>query len=118
VYKVKIENVEDYVYLHIKTNNGYDEPIRILSNSKEIDTEEYKKRWEIEAIFKTMKQEFEMEKIQTSSLQVLKCIIASIQLAVAISRVIYNQTNSFKDSCKIVLSNRFGSRFYKFTKSL
>jgi len=64
VYKVKIENVENYVYLHIKTNKGYDEPIRILSNLKDIDTEEYAKRWEIEAIFKTMKQEFEMEKIR------------------------------------------------------
>lgn len=118
IYKVKIENVENYLYLHIKTNNGYDEPIRILSNSKDINTEEYAKRWEIEAIFKTMKQEFQMEKIQTSSLQVLKSIVASIQLAVAISRVIYNQNNSFKDSSKIVLSNRFGSRFHKFTKSL
>jgi hypothetical protein len=64
IHKVKIEKVKKTIYLHIKSNKLYDEPIRILSNSKDIDTEEYKKRWEIETIFKTMKQEFEMEKIQ------------------------------------------------------
>ena len=60
----------------------------------------------------------ELEKIQTSSLIVLKNIVASIQLAMALSRTVYNQTNSFKDVSKIVLSNRFISRFKRHSQSL
>ena len=65
-----------------------------------------------------MKQEFELEKIQTSSLIVFKNMVASIQLAMALSRTVYNQTNSFKDVSKIVLSNRFISRFKRHSQSL
>jgi hypothetical protein len=43
-----------------------------------------------------MKQEFEMEKIQASSLQVLNNIVAIIQLAVALSSSIYKVTSDFK----------------------
>jgi len=92
--------------------------MRILSNSKEINISEYSKRWEIESIFKTMKQEFELEKIQTSSLIVLKNIVACICLAMALSKTVYNQTNSFKDVSKVILSNRFISRFKRHSKSL
>lgn len=63
IHKVRIVNVKEPVYLHIKTNPKFTEPIRIISNSKKINVKEYSKRWEIESIFKTMKQEFEMEKI-------------------------------------------------------
>ena len=118
VHKVIIWKNQDEIYLHIKTNPKFSEPMRILSNSKEIRISEYSKRWEIESIFKTMKQEFELEKIQTSSLIVLKNIVASIQLAMALSRTVYNQTNSFKDVSKIVLSNRFISRFKRHSQSL
>ena len=65
-----------------------------------------------------MKQEFELEKIQTSHLIVLKNIVATIQMAVALSRDIYNQMNSLKDVQKIIVSKRFTSRFKKYTKSL
>ena len=65
-----------------------------------------------------MKQEFELEKIQTSSLIVLKNIVASIQLAMALSRTVYNQTNSFKDVSRVILSNRFISRFKRHSQSL
>jgi len=117
IYEVKIEKVEKTVFLHVKTNPKYDEPIRILSNISDIDTAEYQRRWEIEQIFKTMKQEFEIEKIWTSNLQVLKNTIATVQLAVAISRVVYNQTNSFREHQSLVVSKRFMNRFEKFTKS-
>lgn len=33
-------------------------------------------------------------------------MVASIQLAMALSRTVYNQTNSFKDVSKVVLSKR------------
>jgi hypothetical protein len=43
-----------------------------------------------------MKQEFKMEKIQASNLQVLNNIVAVIQLAVALSSSIYKVTSNFK----------------------
>jgi len=84
------------MFLHIKTNKGYDEPIRIISNNKNIDTGEYKKRWEIESIFKTMKQEFKMEKIQASNLQVLTNMVSIIMLSVALSKSLYDINSNFK----------------------
>ena len=115
-YEVKIVNVEKIVFLHIKTNKKFPEPIRILSNSENTDTEEYKNRWEIETIFKTMKQEFEMEKIQASNLQVLNNIVAIIQLAVAISSSIYKVTSWFKWTTFFGCWKSFTTRFQKYTK--
>jgi len=115
-YEVKIVNVEKTVFLHIKTNKNFPEPIRILSNSKNTNTEEYKKRWEIETIFKTMKQEFKMEKIQASSLQVLNNIVAIIQLAVALSSSIYKVTSWFKWTTFFGCGKIFTTRFQKYAK--
>jgi len=46
------------VYFYVKQFEKYDAPMRIYSNTNDRDIEEYKKRWEIETIFKTMKQEY------------------------------------------------------------
>jgi hypothetical protein len=115
-YEVKIVNIEKTVFLHIKTNSNFPEPIRILSNSENTDTEEYKRRWEIETIFKTMKQEFEMEKIQAWSLQVLNNIVAIIQLAVALSSSIYKITSDFKWTTFFGCWKIFTTRFKKYTR--
>ena len=104
------------VFLHVKTNKKFPEPIRILSNSENTNTEEYKKRWEIETIFKTMKQEFKMEKIQASNLQVLNNIVAIIQLAVALSSSIYKVTSNFKWTTLFGCGKIFTTRFQKYTK--
>ena len=116
IHKVKIKWVSKAVYLHIKTNPKFPEPLRILSNSRKIDVEEYKNRWEIETIFRTMKQEFELEKLQASSLIVFKNFVARIQLAMALAKTIYQVNNSFIDSQKFILSSRFKSRFKRYTK--
>ena len=118
IFEVKIPNVEKNMFLHIKTNKGYDEPIRIISNSKNIDTEEYKKRWEIESIFKTMKQEFKMEKIQASNLQVLTNMVSIIMLAVALSKSIYDISSDFKWTTFFQSGNLFSNRFKKYTHKL
>jgi hypothetical protein len=115
-YKVKIKGVKESVYLYIKRNEWYEEPIRIISNSKDIDTEEYKERWEIETIFKTMKQEFEMEKIQAWTLQVLNNIVSIIMLAVALARSIYNVSSGFKWTTLFQCWNMFTNRFHKWSK--
>jgi len=115
-YEVKIVNVEKTVFLHIKTNKKFPEPMRIISYSENTNVEEYKKRWEIETIFKTMKQEFKMEKIQASSLQVLNNIVAIIQLAVALSSSIYKVTSSFKWTTFFGCGKSFTTRFEKYTR--
>ena len=38
-YEVKIANVKKIVFLHIKTNESFPEPMRILSHSKDTNTE-------------------------------------------------------------------------------
>ena len=116
IHKVKIEKVKEPVYLHIKSNKWYDEPIRILSNSRDIDTEEYKKRWEIETFFKTMKQEFEMEKIQAWTLQVLNNIVSIIMLAIALTKSIYDVSLWFKWTTLFQCGTMFINRFQKYTR--
>ena len=114
IFEVKIPNVEKNMYLHIQTNDGYEQPIRIISNSKNIDTDEYKKRWEIETIFKTMKQEFQMEKIQAGSLQVLNNMVSIIMLAVALSKSIYDVNSDFKGMTFFQCWTSFTNRFKKY----
>ena len=116
IHKVKIENVKESVYLHIKTNPKFPEPIRIISNSRKIDTNEYSKRWEIESIFKTMKQEFEMEKIQAWTLQVLNNIVSIIMLAVALTKSIFDISLWFKWTTLFQCETIFINRFHKYTK--
>lgn len=89
VYLKQDDNTLTKVYFYVKQFPDYDSPMRIYSNTNDRDVEEYKKRWEIECIFKTMKQEYEMEKIQAGSLQVLKNIVATIQMAVAFATHLY-----------------------------
>jgi len=98
IHKVKIKWVKKAVYLHIKSNPKFPEPIRILSSSRKTSVDEYKNRREIETIFKTMKQEFQLEKLQASSLIVFKNFVATIQLAMALTKTIYRQNNSFLES--------------------
>lgn len=99
------------VYLYVKQFSGYKDPMRIYSNTKDRDVEEYKKRWDIECIFKTMKQEYLMEKIQVQSLQILQNIVATIQMAVAFSHDMYGIQIHHKwisfFQCGMALKNRF-----------
>ena len=63
--------------------------MRIYSNTPERDILEYQKRWEIENIFKTMKQKYKMERIQVGSLQIMNNLIANIQMTVAFAHHLY-----------------------------
>lgn len=65
------------VYFYVQQFEGFKDPMRIYSNTQERDVEEYKNRWEIENIFKTMKQEYKMESIRAGSLQVLNNLTSS-----------------------------------------
>jgi hypothetical protein len=114
VYKVylKQDNGDlNEIYLYVKQFPGYSHPMRIYSDTDNRDVLEYKKRWDIECIFKTMKQEYKMEKIWVSSLQVLQNIVATIQMAVAFSHSMYGIQIEHKwrkfFQCGLALKNRF-----------
>lgn len=75
----------------------------------------YFKRWEIEQVFKTMKQEFNLEKVRVLSLRILDNTVAIIQLAVALSNAVFNAKNDFRHTKLFVDMKRFDKAFYRFT---
>ena len=99
------------IFFYVKQFSGYKTPMRIFSDTGDRDILEYKKRWGIECIFKTMKQEYKMEKIWVSSLQVLQNIVATIQMAVAFAHDMYGMQTNHKGrsffQCWLSLKNRF-----------
>lgn len=67
-------------------------PIRVLSSESDTGTVlQYLKRWEIERIFKTGKQELELESIGTKSKYKIDHLIVLVQLSLGISAHIYNR---------------------------
>lgn len=90
----------------MKLLEGYVTPIRVLSNERDPDiVVRYLKRWEIERIFKSGKQEFELEKIGTKSKQKIDNLIAMVQLCLGISAYVYREieaeipdTEAFRNS--------------------
>ena len=71
---------------------GYKTPIRVLSNTHDPEiVKRYLKRWEIERIFKSGKQEFHLEKIGTKSKQKIDNLIAIVQLCLGISAYIHKE---------------------------
>jgi len=104
------------VYFYVKRFPWYKEPMRIYSNTKDRDILEYKKRWDIECIFKTMKQEYKMEQIQASSLQLIENIVATIQMAVAFAHHMYGIQHEHKWKSLFQCDTRLHNRFKKFIK--
>jgi len=64
--------------------------------------ERYLKRWEIERIFKSGKQEFELEKIGTTSKQKIDNLIAIVQLCLGISAYVYGHLEREASESNIV----------------
>jgi hypothetical protein len=93
-YTIKITWVEELLYVFVKILDWLTKPIRIISNiNDENNIERYLKRWEIERIFKTWKQEFDFEKIWTKSVQKTENLVYIVQLCLGISAYIYNKLN-------------------------
>lgn len=114
--KKRGEKVFTKSYLYVKQFPEYTEPMRIYSNTPNRDILEYKKRWEIECIFKTMKQEYQMEKIQAQSLQVIENIVATIQMAVALAHHVYGIQHEAKGKTFFLCDMKLKNRFTKFVK--
>ncbi len=78
------------VYKHHKHNDS----IRVLVRGVEVKTAEdiietYLVRWDIENLYKQMKEKFQMEKIRLLSLKKLRNLLALIQLATSISNTAF-----------------------------
>jgi len=93
-YRVKIAWIKQELYVFVKTLEWFKTPIRVISNVfDEKNIEKYLKRWEIERIFKTWKQEFDFEKIWTQNIQKTDNLVYLVQLCLWISAYIFNKIN-------------------------
>ena len=93
-YTVKIQWVEKPLFVFVKALKWLKNPIRVISNTNdEKNIQRYLKRWEIERIFKTWKQEFDFEKIGTQSIQKTENLVYLVQLCLGISAYIFNKLN-------------------------
>ena len=130
--------------MHVKQYKGYESPIRVVSTmeilpedllhawtqdkpgKEELGKVEdipdlYFQRWEIERVFKTMKQEYQMEKIRVQDLVVLKNTFAVMQLAMALSNACFNneiKQNTVKGKGFFRVQDRFMRKFEKYTRRL
>lgn len=69
-------------------------PIRILSNIDDFgNVERYLGRWEIERIFRSEKQEFDLEKIGTQNIHKTDNLVSLVQLCLWVSAYIHNKLN-------------------------
>lgn len=93
-YTVKIKWIKKTLFVFVKALKGLKNPIRVISNvNNEKNIERYLKRWEIERIFKTWKQEFDFEKVWTKSIQKTENLVYLVQLCLGISAYIFNKLN-------------------------
>jgi len=89
-YEVTFTKLSKSCFLVVYKHPKCKKPIRVLSNEKDPDiVERYLKRWEIERIFKSGKQEYDFEKIGTKSAVKIDNLIAIVQLCLGISARIY-----------------------------
>lgn len=97
IHRVCIPKTDIALWLHVTKDERYTEPLRVLTNTSYSNAiEVYFNRWEIERVFKTIKQEFQLEKIGVMKLSVFKNIVAFIQLAMALSNACFNATSEGK----------------------
>lgn len=93
-YTVMIKWIEKPLFIFVKALHWLKNPIRVISNvDDDKNIERYLKRWEIERIFKTWKQEFNFEKIWTQSVQKTENLVYLVQLCLGISAYIFNKLN-------------------------
>jgi hypothetical protein len=94
-YSVTFKNLSKPCFLSVRTLPGYKTPIRVLSNECGPNiVERYLERWEIERVFKSGKQEFDLERIGTKSKRKVDNLIATVQLCLGICAYTYREIES------------------------
>jgi hypothetical protein len=120
-YTVKIAWIKEELYVFVKTLEWFKTPIRVISNiNDEKNIERYLKRWEIERIFKTLKQEFDFEKIGTQDIQKTDNLVYLVQLCLWISAYIFNKLNPkfefIQDKNKSISIEKISKKIKSFLK--
>ena len=120
IHTIRLPKKEYNLFLHVVKSEKYPEPMRVITNTDNPQAcRTYFKRWEIEQVFKTMKQEFGMEEIRTQSLAMLDNVIATIQLVVGISNACFNSQstqNTFRWTKLFRVGKEFQKKFDTFTR--
>ena len=117
-YKVTFGWLDKDLFIFVKTLKWQINPIRVISNiDDEKVVEKYLKRWEIERIFKSGKQEFNFEKIWTKNIQKTDNLVAMVQLCLWVSAYMYNKIEpvyEFGQEKKTISLVQFSKNLKKF----
>lgn len=117
-YTVTCMGLVQPCFLTVKQFPRCKNPIRILSNVDDQNhVERYLKRWEIERVFKSEKQEFNLEKIGTHDIQKTDSLVSLVQLCFGVSAYIHNKLNpiyEFGQEKKAVTTTFFSKHFKVF----
>jgi len=94
IYDVRVLGQRHKYILVVYKHHKYNDPIRVLVRGVEVETAEdiietYLVRWDIENLYKQMKEKFKLEKMRLLSLKKLKNLLAIIQLATNISNTAF-----------------------------
>lgn len=90
-YEVTFTDLMQSCFLTIQHKKWCINAIRVLSNEDNPDiVRQYLKRWEIERIFKSGKQEYDFEKIGVQSKQKIDILIATVQLCIGMTAYTFN----------------------------
>lgn len=90
IYDVRVMGQRYRYTLVVYKHHLHNDPMRVLVRGVKVEKAEeiietYLVRWDIENLYKQMKEKFQMEKIRLLSLKKLKNLLALIQLATSIS---------------------------------
>lgn len=93
-YTVTCKGLSRECFLTVVKFPKCENPIRVLSNVHDSQSvERYLKRWEIERVFRSEKQEFDLEKIGTQDIHKTDNLVALVQLCLGVSAYIHNRLN-------------------------
>ena len=118
-YKVKLNWSDQEFYIFIDKLKWQDSPIKIISNKNDKTVIlKYLERWEIERIFKSEKQEFNLEKVWTKDLQSTENLVYFVQLCMWISSRFYDNITDIAYNQWIDLKKTSPKKIENKTKNL
>lgn len=115
-YAITFEGLLQPCFLTVQLFPKYDNPIRVISNiDNPQNVERYLKRWEIERVFRSEKQEFDLEKIGTQDIHKTDNLVALVQLCLGVSAYIHNKLNPVHEfgQEKKAVTTTFFSKYFK-----